>query len=97
MAVVWTYLFNPSIGLINHMLAYINIGPIPWLQDPVIAKVSLVILALWRSIGINMIIFLAALQGIPKEYYEAAQLDGASSWNQLRFITVPMLRFSIFS
>ena len=95
-AVVWTYLFNPSIGLINHMLAYINIGPIPWLQDPVIAKVSLVILALWRSIGINMIIFLAALQGIPKEYYEAAQLDGASSWNQLRFITVPMLRFSIF-
>lgn len=60
-AVVWTYLFNPSIGLINHMLAYINIGPIPWLQDPVIAKVSLVILALWRSIGINMIIFLAKI------------------------------------
>ncbi|MGX7419937.1 carbohydrate ABC transporter permease [Carnobacterium gallinarum] len=95
-AVVWTYLFNPSIGLINHVLSFVHIGPIPWLQDPIVAKVSLVILALWRSIGINMIIFLAALQGIPQAYYEAAQLDGASRWNQLRYITVPMLRFSIF-
>ncbi|MGH4049838.1 MAG: carbohydrate ABC transporter permease [Clostridium sp.] len=95
-AIVWSYLYNPSFGFFNHILSYFNISAVNWLQDPLIAKFSLIILALWRAIGINMIIFLAALQGIPKDYYEAASLDGANKWQQLIKITVPMLRFAIF-
>ncbi|EOB1289336.1 carbohydrate ABC transporter permease [Listeria monocytogenes] len=95
-AVVWSYLYNPRFGLLNYLLSFLDLGPVPWLQDPTIAKLSLIILAVWRAIGVNMIIFLAALQGIPREYYEAASLDGANSRQQLFKITVPMLRFAIF-
>ncbi|MGG4490474.1 carbohydrate ABC transporter permease [Metabacillus idriensis] len=95
-AVVWSYLYNPQFGLFNYILELLHIPPVPWLQHPVMAKVSLIALALWRAIGINMIIFLAALQGIPKTYYEAAQLDGASDWKQLTKITIPLLRYAIF-
>jgi multiple sugar transport system permease protein len=95
-AVVWGYLYNPSIGLFNFLLAKLHIAGVPWLTDPVMAKISLIILALWRGIGLNMIIFIAAIQGIPKSYYEAADLDGASRWQQLIHITIPMLRYAIF-
>ncbi|MBC2304817.1 carbohydrate ABC transporter permease [Listeria booriae] len=95
-AVVWSYLYNPQFGLFNYLLSLLDLPPVPWLQDPTIAKLSLILLALWRAIGINMIIFLAALQGIPREYYEAAQLDGANRWKQLTNVTVPLLRFAIF-
>lgn len=95
-AVVWSYLYNPQLGLFNHILNLLNLPEVPWLQDPIMAKISLILLALWRAIGINMIIFLAALQGIPKTYYEAAQLDGANNWKQLTKITIPLLRYAIF-
>ncbi|MBB6672113.1 carbohydrate ABC transporter permease [Cohnella nanjingensis] len=95
-AVVWGYLYNPSIGLFNYLLGKLHIAGVPWLTDPVMAKISLIILALWRGIGLNMIIFIAALQGIPKSYYEAAQLDGANLWQQMTRITLPMLRYAIF-
>ncbi|TRZ36161.1 sugar ABC transporter permease [Niallia circulans] len=95
-AVVWSYLYNPSFGFLNYLLSLADFPSVPWLQHPVIAKISLIILALWRAIGTNMIIFLAALQGIPKAYYEAASLDGANKWQQLFKITVPMLKFAIF-
>ncbi|MFC0189404.1 carbohydrate ABC transporter permease [Fictibacillus aquaticus] len=95
-AVVWAYLYNPQFGLFNYLLSFFNVPAVPWLQDPTMAKVSLIALALWRAIGVNMIIFLAALQGIPKTYYEAAQLDGASNWKQLTNITLPLLRYAIF-
>jgi multiple sugar transport system permease protein len=95
-AVVWSYLYNPSLGLFNTILNAVGLPGVRWLQDPVIAKISLIILALWRAIGLNMLIFLAAIKGIPKTYYEAAQLDGAGTWKQIRFITVPLLKFAIF-
>ena len=95
-AVVWSYLYNPQLGLFNYVLNLLNLPDVPWLQDPIMAKISLILLALWRAIGINMIIFLAALQGIPKTYYEAAQLDGANKWKQLTNITLPLLRYAIF-
>ncbi|PLR87817.1 carbohydrate ABC transporter permease [Bacillus sp. V33-4] len=95
-AVVWTYLYNPQLGLFNYVLNLMHLPSVPWLQDPTMAKVSLIALALWRAIGLNMIIFLAALQGIPKTYYEAAQLDGANGWQQLAKITIPLLRYAIF-
>ncbi|OXM12997.1 carbohydrate ABC transporter permease [Paenibacillus herberti] len=95
-AVVWLYLYNPGIGLFNYLLNSLGLGSVPWLTEPTVAKLSLILLALWRSIGLNMIIFIAALQGISKTYYEAAQLDGATTWQQMRYITVPMMRFAIF-
>jgi len=95
-AVVWFYLYNPTFGLLNYLLKLVHLGPVPWLTHPIVAKISLILLALWRAIGLNMIIFIAGLQGIPKSYYEAAQLDGAKHWQQLWYITIPMLRYAIF-
>ncbi|TXK81011.1 carbohydrate ABC transporter permease [Paenibacillus sp. N3.4] len=95
-AVVWSYLYNPSLGLFNYLLGLIHMPAVPWLTNPVMAKISLIILALWRAIGLNMIIFIAAIKGISKSYYEAAQIDGASNWKQMTSITLPMLRHAIF-
>jgi len=95
-AVVWGFLFNPQYGLFNFLLNTIGLPDVPWLQDPFIAKLSLIMLAVWRAVGINMIIFLAALQGIPRTYYEAAALDGASTFQQMFKITIPLLRYAIF-
>ncbi|ALS00494.1 sugar ABC transporter permease [Enterococcus silesiacus] len=95
-SVVWMYLYNPTIGLLNHLLSYVNVGPIMWLTDPSTSKLSLIIIAVWKAIGLNMLIFLAAIQGIPKEYYEAAEIDGANKWQQILKITIPLLKFSIF-
>ncbi|GIP16023.1 sugar ABC transporter permease [Paenibacillus montaniterrae] len=95
-AVVWNYLYNPTLGLFNYLLNLVGLPDVPWLTEPTIAKLSLILLALWKAVGLNMIIFIAALQGIPKSYYEAAQLDGANTWQQVTRITIPMLRFAIF-
>ena len=95
-AVIWAYLYNPSIGLINYILSLFKIGAVGWLSDPAIAKISLIILAVWRAVGLNMIIFLAALQGIPKNLYEAAAIDGAGRIKQFQHITIPQMKFSIF-
>jgi multiple sugar transport system permease protein len=97
-ALVWTFLFNPNehIGLINQILGTVGIGPIGWLTNTSISKISLVILAVWRGIGINMLIFSAALQNIPDSMYEAAELDGATLWNKIWYITLPQLKFSTF-
>ncbi|MBO7745139.1 sugar ABC transporter permease [Paenibacillus sp. MWE-103] len=95
-AVVWSYLYNPSLGLFNYLLNALGLPDVQWLTQPTTAKLSLILLALWKAVGLNMIIFIAALQGIPKSYYEAAQLDGASLWQQVTKITIPMMRFAIF-
>lgn len=95
-AVIWGFLYNSNYGLFNQVLGFFGAGPIPWLQDVRFSKISLILLAVWKAIGINMLIFLAALKGIPKSYYEAAEIDGAKKWKQLRYITIPLLSFSIF-
>lgn len=95
-AVVWAYLYNPAFGLFNYILESMNLSAIPWLTEPTVAKISLILMALWRAVGLNMIIFIAALQGIPRSYYEAAEIDGANTWQQITKITIPMLRFAIF-
>lgn len=97
-AIVWAFLFNPSesIGLINQVLGTVGIGPIGWLTSTEFSKISLIILAVWRGIGINMLIFSAALQNIPRTMYEAAELDGATRWEQIWYITIPQLKFSTF-
>ncbi|WLD92805.1 carbohydrate ABC transporter permease [Alkalihalobacillus sp. AL-G] len=95
-AVIWGYLYNTNYGLFNYLLSLINVDQVPWLTEPTIAKLSLILLAVWKGIGINMIIFLAALQGIPKSYYEAAKMDGANRWQMLFNITIPLLRYATF-
>ncbi|MGI5175211.1 carbohydrate ABC transporter permease [Dactylosporangium sp. CA-152071] len=95
-AVIWGYLYNTDSGLINYLLSLGGVEPVPWLDQPFVAKLSLVLVGVWKGAGFNMIIFLAALQGIPREYYEAAALDGAGRWQRLIHITIPLLRFATF-
>lgn len=96
-AVIWSYLYNPSLGLFNYVLGQVGMDPVGWLtSNPTLAKIALILLAVWRGIGLNMIIFLAAIKGIAKTYYEAAELDGANLWQQIWYITLPQLRFAIF-
>ena len=95
-AVIWGYLYNTDYGLFNYLLSLINVNEVPWLDDALMAKISLIILAVWKGIGINMIIYLAALQAIPRMYYEAADMDGATRWQQLLHITIPMLSYATF-
>ncbi|MFC3652728.1 carbohydrate ABC transporter permease [Dyella humi] len=90
-AVVWRYLFNTKYGLVNYMLGAIGIHPVDWLGDPHWAMPAIILFAVWKNFGYNMIILLAALQAIPAELYEAARIDGASAWRQFRHITLPML------
>jgi len=90
-AVVWRYLLHTRYGLINHALASLGVSPIDWLGDPHWAMPSIVLLSVWKNFGYNMIILLAGLQAIPKDLYEAASLEGATRWQQLRHITLPTL------
>jgi multiple sugar transport system permease protein len=91
-AVVWRAIYHPRYGLLNAMLAWIGVGPIDWLGDPRWAMPALVFMAVWKNFGYNMIIFVAGLQTIPEELYEAAHLDGAGAWRRFWHITLPMLR-----
>ncbi|KRE30565.1 carbohydrate ABC transporter permease [Agromyces sp. Soil535] len=95
-SLVWAYLYNTQFGLFNWLLSLVGVPPVQWLSDPLIAKFSVAFVAIWRGTGLNIIIFLAALQGVPKEYTEAAALDGASTWRTTRSIVIPLLRFAIF-
>lgn len=79
-------------GLINNVLSFFEIGPIPWLSHPVWAKISIIIAMTWRWTGYNMVIFLAALQNLSDDIYEAASLDGAGKWQQFFYITIPQLK-----
>jgi multiple sugar transport system permease protein len=95
-SLVWGYLYNTQFGLFNYLLSLVGIPQVQWLSDPVLAKFSVALVAIWRGTGLNIIIFLAALQGIPHEYREAAALDGASTWRTTRSIVLPLLGFAIF-
>jgi multiple sugar transport system permease protein len=91
-AVIWRYLFNTKYGMANYVLGLVGIQPIDWLGDPHWAMPTIILFAVWKNFGYNMIIFLAGLQAIPPDLYEAARIDGASSWRQFRHITLPMLK-----
>ncbi|MFC4765551.1 carbohydrate ABC transporter permease [Dyella koreensis] len=90
-AVIWRYLFNTKYGLANYLLGGIGIHPVDWLGDPHWAMPTIILFAVWKNFGYNMIIFLAGLQAIPADLYEAARIDGASALRQFRHITLPML------
>ena len=95
-SLVWGYLYNTQFGLLNYGLSLVGIDQVQWLSDPWLSKFSVALVAVWRGTGLNIIIFLAALQGVPKEYLEAASIDGAGEWRKTLSITLPLLRFAIF-
>ena len=90
-AVIWRYLFNTQFGVINWLLGLIGLGPIDWLGSPHWAMPAIVVFAVWKNFGYNMIILLAGLQTIPEDLYEAARIDGAGVWAQFRHVTLPAL------
>jgi multiple sugar transport system permease protein len=91
-AVVWRYLFQTRYGMVNYALAQLGIDPLDWLGDPRLAMPTIILLAAWKNFGYNMVIFLANLQAIPEDVYEAARIDGASSFQQFVHVTLPMLK-----
>jgi len=94
-AMIWRYLFHTRYGLINYALAKFGIAPIDWLGDPHWSMPAIILFAVWKNFGYNMIILLAALQSIPRDLYEAAHIDGASFTQTFRHVTLPMLRPSL--
>ena len=94
-AVLWVWIFNSEFGLLNLLLKSLGLKKVLWLQDPHTALASLIIMSLWNMGGV-MIIFLAGLNGIPEEMYEAAKIDGAGSTASFRYITIPMMTPIIF-
>jgi multiple sugar transport system permease protein len=91
-AVIFRYLYHPRYGLINQLLGLLHLPAIDWLGNPAWATVAITLLAVWRSFGYGLVIFVVGLQAIPESLYEAAQLDGAGPWRQLRSITLPLLK-----
>ncbi|NHZ37023.1 carbohydrate ABC transporter permease [Massilia rubra] len=95
-AVIWRYLYHSRYGFINYGLDLVGLAPVDWLGDPRFAMPSIILFAVWKNFGYNMIIFLAGLQSIPGDLYEAAELDGARSVAMLRHITLPALAPTMF-
>ena len=97
-AVVWTFLYNPAQGLVNTFLETVTFGlvqNVPWLISTDTALAAVIIMSIWHSVGLQMIIFLAGLQGISEALYEAARIDGANALQRFRFVTIPQLRNTI--
>jgi len=90
-AVVFKYLYHPRFGIINIALGALHLPQPDWLGDPHFAMPAIILLAVWKGFGYTMIIFIAGLQNVPEELYEAARLDGAGMWRQFRHVTLPML------
>jgi multiple sugar transport system permease protein len=88
----WREIFNYQNGILNAFLTAVGLPRQPWLSDPNMALVAVIILSVWKLVGYNMIILLVGMRAIPREYQEAAAVDGAGAWQQFRRITVPLLR-----
>jgi multiple sugar transport system permease protein len=91
MVIAWVWILNPDYGLLNGVLHLLHLPTYGWLDDPATAKLSLLMIILWGSVGQIMIVFLAALKELPQDYYDAAAVDGASTWSQFRHVTLPLL------
>ncbi|WP_129113647.1 carbohydrate ABC transporter permease [Halegenticoccus tardaugens] len=89
---IFLLLFNDQVGLVNYVLTELGLSPVAWLGSTWGARMTLVIAVTWRWLGYNMIIFLAGLQTVPQQLYEAAEIDGATRWQKFRFVTLPQIR-----
>ncbi|KAB2908535.1 MAG: sugar ABC transporter permease [Ignavibacteriales bacterium] len=90
-SIVWRFIYHPEFGLLNYGLSFLGVEKIDWLGDPNWAMPSIILLSIWKNFGYNMIIFIAGLQNIPEELYEAAQIEGANAFQRFTKITLPML------
>jgi ABC-type sugar transport system permease subunit len=94
--ILWQQLYGFETGVINRLLVKVGLGKVGWLIDPDISMISIAIMATWKNVGLYVILFLIGLQTVPKQYYEAADLEGASHWQKFWNITVPMINPTIF-
>ena len=95
-ALVWQWIYSANGGLLNEILGAVGIPTQKFLSDPTLAMPSIIAMSIWQGLGINIIIFLAGLQGIPADLLDAASVDGAGSWARFRHVTLPLLTPSIF-
>jgi len=95
-SIIWLTLLDPNAGIVNYVLSLVGIAPVNWLGNPATAMPALVIIAIWKSAGFSMVIWLAGLQSIPGEFYEAAAIDGANRWQSFWRITLPLLAPTTF-
>jgi multiple sugar transport system permease protein len=95
-AVIWRWIYDPNFGLMNYTIGVFGINAINWLNSPTAAMFALIVMGVWKTFGINMVLFSAGLQGIPEQYYEAAEIDGASRWSKFWNITIPLLTPTTF-
>jgi multiple sugar transport system permease protein len=95
-AVIWKWIYDAQDGLINAVLGLVSIGPIDFLADSNLVLPSIAVTSAWKGFGYSMLILLAGLQAVPRSYLEAAMIDGASTWQRFRYITLPQLRPVLF-
>lgn len=95
-AVIWRWIFDPNFGVLNFFLMKAGLPSINWINDPAAAMSGLILMGVWKTFGVNMVLYLAGLQGIPEHYYEAAEIDGASQWSKFWHITLPLLSPTTF-
>ncbi|HVO73229.1 MAG TPA: sugar ABC transporter permease [Ignavibacteriaceae bacterium] len=95
-AIVWRFIYHPRFGILNYLLGIFGISPVDWLGDPNWAMPAIILMAVWKNFGYNMIIFIAGLQNIPGYLYEASVIEGANAWQQFKSITLPMLAPTTF-
>jgi multiple sugar transport system permease protein len=93
---VWAWIYSPASGLLNQVIGVAGLPPQRWISDPFWAMPSIIAMSIWQGLGINVIVFLAGLQAIPQEFYDAASVDGAARWSRFRHVTLPLLTPSIF-
>jgi len=90
-AIIWKWIYSPQFSILNYYLVKVGFSEIPWISSPQMSMPSVIIMALWKNIGFNMMIFLAGLTSIPVQVYEAASIDGANGWQRIIHITIPLL------
>ncbi|HEX5418159.1 MAG TPA: sugar ABC transporter permease [Chloroflexota bacterium] len=95
-SIIWVWIYDPTWGIANWVLSLVGIPPLQWLSSPNEAMPGLILMSIWKSVGFDMVIYLAGLQGIPETYYEAARVDGAGLWSMFRHITWPLLAPTTF-
>jgi multiple sugar transport system permease protein len=95
-AVIWRWVYEPNFGLLNTILGWFGVPAINWLNEPTAAMFALIVMGVWKTFGVNMVLFSAGLQGIPGHYYEAAEIDGAGRLSKFWYITIPLLSPTTF-
>jgi len=95
-SIIWVYMFDPRFGIIKEFLSWFGLGSPNWLRDPTWAMPAVIIVSIWKGLGFATVIFLAGLQGIPRDLYEAAKVDGAGAFWRFRSVTLPMLSPILF-